>query len=305
MNKTELTRQIRLKAIELGIPSIGFSKSEFLESEARQYDAWLKNNYHGKMDYMSRNIDKRLNPGLLVDGAKSVISVIYNYYPEHNLFENEALKVSRYAYGEDYHFVLKDKLHELLSFIKEMVGTVSARVFTDSAPVLERAWARRGGLGWIGKNANLITKQAGSYFFLGEIIIDVEFDYDSTVTDHCGSCTKCIDACPTDAIIKPQVVDGSRCISYLTIELKESLIPEEFNGKLKNWVFGCDICQEVCPWNRFALPTSESRFFPIISADLIKSISPDTTDLDFKTLFRLSPILRSGVSGLLRNIHAT
>ncbi|MBK8927472.1 MAG: tRNA epoxyqueuosine(34) reductase QueG [Crocinitomicaceae bacterium] len=305
MNRTELTSQIRLKALELGISSIGFSKSEFLESEAKKYDAWLNNNYQGKMDYMSRNVDKRLDPGLLVENAKSVISVLHNYYPEQNLFDKNSLKVSRYAYGEDYHYVLKDKLYELLNFIKEKVGDVSARVFTDSAPVLERAWAMRSGLGWIGKNANLISKQAGSYFFLGEIIIDVEFDYNSAVTDHCGSCTKCIDACPTDAILKPQVVDGSKCISYLTIELKENLIPREFQRKLNNWIFGCDICQEVCPWNRFAKPTLEPRFKPILSAQLINSISNSMTDLDFKTIFHSSPILRTGKSGLLRNIDSS
>jgi len=263
MNQTELTKRIKIKAQELGFLSCGISKAEFLKEEAPRLENWLKKNHHGKMSYMENHFDKRLNPTLLVDNAKSVISVLLNYFPAQDLFENAEFKISKYAYGRDYHLVLKEKLDELLAEIVLLVGNVDARIFTDSAPVLEKAWAEKSGLGWIGKNANLISAKVGSFYFIGEIILDLALDYDGPALDHCGSCTRCLDACPTQAIIKPYVVDGSKCISYLTIELKDEIIPIEFSGKMDNWIFGCDICQEVCPWNRFSLPTNESDFSPI------------------------------------------
>lgn len=285
----------------LGFLSCGISKAEFLEDEAPRLETWLKNNSHGEMAYMENHFDKRLNPALLVEGAKSVISFTYNYFPENEV--DAGLKVSKYAYGRDYHKVVKKKLLKLLSSIQDKVGEVNGRAFVDSAPVLEKAWAKKSGLGWIGKNANLITKQVGSFYFLGEIILDVEFDYDATFkTDHCGSCTACIDACPTDAIPEPYVVDGSRCISYLTIELKDS-IPAEFKGKYSDWIFGCDICQDVCPWNRFSIAHSESQFKP--KAELMnmkKEGWEEITEDVFKNVFEGTPVNRTKFHGLKRNI---
>jgi epoxyqueuosine reductase len=300
MDKHRLSEAIKSKALELGFLSCGISKAMFLEEEAGHLERWLKANYHGKMTYMENHFDKRLDPRLLVDDAKSVISVLVNYYPKEDLFQGKDLKISKYAYGKDYHLVIREKLGELLSFIEEEVGDVNARCFTDSAPVLDKAWAERSGLGWIGKNANLISVQKGSFFFIGEIILDVELEYDLPATDHCGSCTACIDACPTEAIIKPQLVDGSRCISYLTIELKDEIIPNEFSDKMENWVFGCDICQDVCPWNRFSLAHSESDFMP---SDEFKDINlNDLTEEVFTELFRYSAIKRTKFKGLRRNI---
>jgi len=300
MNQTELTKRIKIKAQELGFLSCGISKAEFLKEEAPRLENWLKKNHHGKMSYMENHFDKRLNPTLLVDNAKSVISVLLNYFPAQDLFENAEFKISKYAYGRDYHLVLKEKLDELLAEIVLLVGNVDARIFTDSAPVLEKAWAEKSGLGWIGKNANLISAKVGSFYFIGEIILDLALDYDGPALDHCGSCTRCLDACPTQAIIKPYVVDGSKCISYLTIELKDEIIPIEFSGKMDNWIFGCDICQEVCPWNRFSLPTNESDFSPIVptSSAELNSISPEK----FNTVFKFSPIKRTKFNGLKRNI---
>ncbi|MBD3639180.1 MAG: tRNA epoxyqueuosine(34) reductase QueG, partial [Crocinitomicaceae bacterium] len=274
MNKSAISRRIKQKADALGFLSCGISKVEFLEEEARYLENWLNNNYNGKMAYMANHFDKRLDPSLLVDGAKSVISVLVNYYPEKDLFEGKDFKISKYAYGKDYHKVIRKKLNELIDFIQEEVGEINARCFTDSAPVLDKAWAERAGLGWIGKNANLLSTQKGSFFFIGEIILDLELEYDQPATDHCGTCTKCIDACPTEAIIQPQLVDGSKCISYLTIELKDEIIPKEFSGKMENWIFGCDICQDVCPWNRFSKPNKMEEFEP----------NPDLADTDFSEL---------------------
>lgn len=300
MHKSDLTKLIKRKAQELGFLSCGISKAEFLKDQAPRLEDWLKNNHHGKMSYMENHFDKRLNPVLLVDGAKSVISVLLNYFPAHDLFQNAELKISKYAYGLDYHLVIKEKLNLLLQEIVELTGNVNARIFTDSAPVLDRAWAGRSGLGWIGKNANLISPKIGSFYFIGEIILDLDLDCDAPALDHCGSCTRCIDACPTEAIIKPYVVDGSKCISYLTIELKDEVIPVQFAGKMDNWIFGCDICQEVCPWNRFSLPTKESQFHPIIPND---SIELNELNLDtFDKLFKFSPIKRTKYKGLRRNI---
>lgn len=301
MNKKELSQLIKKQADRLGFLSCGIAKVEFLESEAKHLENWLSNNYNGKMAYMANHFDKRLNPALLVDDAKSVISVLVNYFPEKDLFEDKAYKISKYAYGTDYHLVIRDRLNELIELIKEAVGEVNARCFTDSAPVLDKAWAERAGLGWIGKNANLISTQKGSFFFIGEIIIDLDLEYDQPATDHCGTCTKCIDACPTEAIIKPQLVDGSKCISYLTIELKDEMIPAGFNNQMENWVFGCDICQDVCPWNRFSVPHNETAFLP--HPDLKKTDLENLSQENFNILFKNSAIKRTKFKGLTRNIE--
>lgn len=301
MNKTEISRFIKSRALEHGFLSCGLAKVEFLEQEAVHLENWLNQNYNGKMAYMANHFDKRLDPSKLVDGAKSVISVLVNYYPEKDLFKGKELKISKYAYGRDYHQVIRKKLNSVIEEIKEQVGDVNARCFTDSAPVLDKAWAERAGLGWIGKNANLISTQKGSFFFIGEIIIDLELEYDQPAIDHCGTCTACIDACPTGAILKPQLVDGSKCISYLTIELKDELIPKEFTGKMDNWVFGCDVCQDVCPWNRFSKPHNEPAFDP--HPELENTDLKDLEEDVFKELFRHSAIKRTKFSGLKRNIR--
>jgi epoxyqueuosine reductase len=257
---------------------------------------------HGKMSYMQNHFDKRLDPRLLVDDAKSIISLLLNYYPENIQSDPDAPKISRYAYGKDYHIVIKEKLALLLNFIRENIGEVNGRAFTDSAPVLDRAWGKKSGLGWIGKNSNLINPKAGSYFFIAELIIDLELDADAGIKDYCGTCTRCIDACPTDAIIKPQVVDGSKCISYFTIELKEQ-IPVDMKGKFENWAFGCDICQEVCPWNRFSTPTAEKSFQENhqITVRTAKEWQEITEEV-FAKIFRESPLKRTGFQGLKRNL---
>lgn len=257
---------------------------------------------HGEMKYMENYFDKRLDPRLLVDEAKSVISLMYNYYSNEKQSDPSAPKISKYAYGEDYHFVVKDKLSELFESIKIEIGEVNGRAFVDSAPVLERAWAKQSGLGWVGKNSNIINKQSGSFYFLSELILDIDLDYDSPVTDHCGTCTACIDACPTEAIIEPYKVDGSKCISYFTIELKDH-IPASMKGKFDNWAFGCDICQDVCPWNRFSKPHTETRFVP--SERLMTLSSEEWNDMNevtFNILFKNSAVKRTKYNGLKRNI---
>ena len=302
MNKAELSRHIKEKAKEIGFISCGISKAGFLEEEAPILEKWLNQNYHGKMGYMANHFDKRLDPTKLVDGAKSVISVLLNYFPEKDLFDDQPLKISKYAYGEDYHFVLKSKLAELLSEIQDQVSQdISARVFTDSAPVLDKAWAAKSGLGWIGKNANLLSKQVGSFFFIGEIILDVDLDYDAPIADHCGTCTKCIDACPTEAIVAPYVVDGSKCISYLTIELKDEIIPNQFQDKMDGWFFGCDVCQDVCPWNRFSTPHQHDEFSPKEGFSEIEWI--ELTQEIFNKFFKKSAVKRTKYNGLKRNIE--
>ena len=297
------TKLIKQKALDLGFFYCGISKADFLEDDARHLDAYLKQNYHGKMSYMENHYDKRLDPRLLVHNAKSVVSLLLNYYPEKDQENNDTYKISKYAYGKDYHFLIKDKLKLFFQYIQDEIGEVGGRVFVDSAPVLDKAWARKSGLGWMGKNANLIHPKHGSFFFIAELVLDLELEEDGPIKDYCGTCTKCIDACPTDAIVKPYVVDGSRCISYLTIELKDELLPKEFKGKMENWMFGCDICQDVCPWNRFSSPTKESFFSP--HENLLKLSKADWHDLTeevFQELFRKSAIKRTKYDGLKRNI---
>jgi epoxyqueuosine reductase len=298
-----ITQKIKAKAQELGFLYCGVSEATFLEEEAPRLERWLKANYQGEMRYMENYFDKRLDPRLLVDDAKSVVSLLYNYFPAERLPEGaEDLKISKYAYGTDYHFVIKDKLKTLMDYIQEEVGEVGGRAFVDSAPVMDKAWARRSGAGWIGKHSNLINKQNGSFFFIAELIIDLELEADGAVKDFCGTCTRCIDACPTGAIVEPYVVDGSKCISYFTIELKEA-IPVEMKGKFDNWVFGCDVCQDVCPWNRFSKPHQEPLFnlhpdLPFFTNNDWEEITEDV----FKAIFKKSPIKRTKLEGLKRNI---
>lgn len=296
------TSFIKSTAAKLGFSFCGISKAEFLEEEAPKLEAWLKRNYQGKMHYLENHFDKRLDPTKLVPGAKSVISLVYNYYPQKDLTQQRSLKIARYAYGEDYHFVIKDKLKDFLQHIQEEIGDVSGRVFVDSAPVMERTWAKKSGLGWIGKNSLLLNRSMGSFFFLAEIILDLELEYDGPIKDYCGTCTACMDACPTDAIPQPYVVDGSKCISYFTIELKEE-IPTEVKGKFENWIFGCDICQEVCPWNRFSQPHNEPRFQP--HPDLENMSQNDWLEITeevFRKVFKKSAVKRTCFNGLKRNI---
>ncbi|HTJ51690.1 MAG TPA: tRNA epoxyqueuosine(34) reductase QueG [Cyclobacteriaceae bacterium] len=303
MQKEKSTAFIKSRALELGFSFCGISKAEFLADEAPKLEAWLKRNYQGKMSYLENHFDKRLDPTLLVPGAKSVVSLIYNYYPQQNLEQPDGFKVAKYAYGEDYHFVVKDKLKILLEDIQREIGEVQGRAFVDSAPVMERAWAKRSGIGWVGKNSLLLNKQMGSFFFLAELIIDLDLNYDSPVKDFCGTCTACMDACPTDAIPEPYVVDGSKCISYFTIELKEE-IPADVRGKFQNWIFGCDICQDVCPWNSFSKPHQEDRFNanPQL-ASMAKQEWKEITNDVFEVLFKKSPVKRTKLDGLKRNIR--
>ena len=300
MNYSQLIKQ---KAEKFGFQSCGISKAEFLEEEAPRLEAWLNKGYHGEMKYMENHFDKRLNPTLLVDGAKSVISLSYNYFPKVKIDEVNNFKISKYAYGEDYHEVIKDILKEMVAELQEEIGEFGFRVFVDSAPVLEKAWARKSGLGWVGKNANLITKKHGSFYFLAEIICDLELDYDLAVTDHCGSCRACIDACPTQAIVSDRIVDGSKCISYATIELKNE-IPDYFNGKMDDWIFGCDVCQDVCPWNRFSAPTLQEKFAPNFQKlNFRKNEWKELTQELFSEIFKKSAVKRTKFSGLMRNIN--
>lgn len=301
MKAAKWTQLIKTEAKRLGFLSCGISKAGFLEEEAPRLEKWLNQNMHGEMQYMENHFDKRLNPTKLVEGARSVISLLLNYYP--NEVQNpDSYKISKYAYGTDYHFVIKDKLKHLLHFIQEEIGEVHGRAFVDSAPVLDKAWAAKSGLGWIGKNSNLLTQQVGSFYFIAELIVDLELEYDAPVTDHCGTCTACIDACPTQAIVAPYVVDGSKCISYFTIELKNE-IPTEFKGKLDDWMFGCDVCQDVCPWNRFSKAHNEPLFDP--HPELVSYTKKDweeITDDVFKKVFQKSAVKRTKLAGLKRNI---
>lgn len=303
MDLSKNTQIIKSEAKRLGFDHCGISKADFLAEEAPRLESWLNKGMHGRMSYMEDHFDKRLDPRILVPGARSVVSLLLNYFPSREQQDKEAPKISKYAYGTDYHFVIKEKLNLLLEAIREKIGEVEGRVFVDSAPVLDKAWAKKSGLGWIGKNSNLINKESGSFYFIAELIIDLELEADGPIKDYCGTCTKCIDACPTDAIIEPYVVDGSKCISYFTIELKEN-IPSEMKGKFQNWAFGCDICQDVCPWNSFSKPHSEIHFQG--SDELLGMTKHDwqeMTEETFKRVFKDSAVKRTKFSGLKRNIE--
>ena len=298
----QYSQLIKDHAKRLGFLSCGISNAGFLEDEAPRLEQWLRQGHHGSMSYMERNFDKRLDPTKLVPGAKSVVSLLYNYFPKESQLDKSAPKISKYAYGKDYHTVIKDKLFELMHLLQEEVGEIHGRVFVDSAPVLDKAWAAKAGLGWIGKHTNLISKQAGSFYFIAELIMDLSLEQDAPVTDHCGSCTACIDACPTQAIVAPYQVDGSKCISYFTVEIKEA-IPQEVKGQFDNWAFGCDVCQDVCPWNRFSTPHQEPQFDP--SPELLQMSKGDwheITEAVFDRLFAESAVQRTQFSGLKRNL---
>lgn len=298
-----LSEKIKEKALSLGFYSCGISKAGHLVEDEKRLQKWLDRGLHAGMTYMENHFEKRTDPTKILDGAKSVISVLYNYFPDQKLVKEDNYQISKYAYGVDYHYVMKDKLKELINFINEETGGVNARAFVDSAPVLDRAWAVRAGLGWIGKNTNLITKEQGSFFFIGEIISDLELDYsDTTIPNHCGGCTRCIDSCPTHAL-RPFEVNANRCISYLTIENKDEKLPEDLKGKFTDWIFGCDICQDVCPWNRFSVPRNEPEFEP--SSELQDMRKPDWETLSeekFRNIFKDSPVKRIKYKGLIRNI---
>ena len=296
------TAIIKRIASELGFQFCGISKAGFLESEAKNLENWLKNGFHGKMKYMENHFDKRLDPTLLVEDSKSVVSLLLNYFPAEKQKSN-TFKISKYAYGQDYHAVIKDKLSRFYESIQIEIGEVLGRSFVDSAPVMDKVWAQKSGVGWMGKNGNIIHPKRGSFFFIAELILDLELDYDGPIKDFCGSCTKCMDACPTNALDQAYVVDGSKCISYLTIELKES-IPTDFKGKFEDWIFGCDICQDVCPWNRFALPHTESAFEN--SSSMLQLTKNDWTDISqevFNKVFHKSAVKRTKFEGLVRNIN--
>lgn len=301
-NAAKYSQLIKSEAKRLGFLSCGISKAAFLEEEAPRLEKWLKNNMNGEMGYMENHFDKRLDPTVLVPGSKSVISLLLNYYPSQTQ-NPDSYKISKYAYGTDYHFIIKDKLKELMHFISEEIGEVNGRAFVDSAPVLDKAWAAKSGLGWIGKHSNLLTKQSGSFYFIAELIVDLDLEYDNPVTDHCGTCTACIDACPTNAIVADRVVDGSKCISYFTIELKNE-IPISEKGKFQDWMFGCDICQDVCPWNRFSKPHNEPLFNP--HPELLSMTKKDWDEITedvFREIFKKSAVKRTKYTGLTRNIQ--
>ena len=303
-NVSKNTQIIHDLARKCGFDYCGISKAQELSNDAIQLEKWLNNGYHGKMKWMENHFEKRINPTKLVPDSKSVISLLYNYYPETN-FDDQKLKISKYAYGKDYHFVIKSKLKEFMSLIQDEIGQVSGRVYVDSAPVLDRAWAAKSGLGWIGKNSMLITKQKGSFYFIAEIIIDLELTPDNPTTDHCGSCRACIDACPTDAIIDNKVIDSNKCISYLTIELKDQ-IPSSFKDKMEGWAFGCDICQDVCPWNRFSTPNKDEQFqsHPKLK-ELHKNEWTELTEEVFKDVFKKSALKRAGYMKFSNNLTYT
>ncbi len=295
--------KIRQEAYRLGFEFVGMARAEQMTEEARRLEAWLNQGAHGKMAYMENHFDKRTDPRLLVEGAKSVISLTYNYFTTEKQTDPDAPKISTYAYGTDYHFVVKEKLRALLDFIRTNIGEVSGRAFVDSAPVLERDWARRSGTGWVGKNTLLINPKAGSFFFLAELILDLELVYDAPMKDYCGRCRRCIEACPTEAI-SPEgyIMDGSKCISYLTIELREA-IPPQYQDKMAGWAFGCDICQDVCPWNRFSKRHNEPQFEP--HPDLLTMTKNEWQDISedvFQKIFKKSPVKRTKFDGLKRNI---
>lgn len=301
--KTRHTTIIKRLAKQLGFDACGIAKARFLEEEASNLESWLKNNYHGEMAYMANHFDKRLDPQKLIPGSKSVVSLLYNYYPKEDLANQHHYKIAKYAYGNDYHDVVKDKLKQFINLAREEIGEINGRVFVDSAPVMERQWAQLAGLGWIGKHGLLINKYKGSFFFIVELIIDLELEYDTPVTDHCGTCTLCIDACPTQAIVEPTVVDASKCIAYFTIELKHDKSIES-DKSFDNWIFGCDVCQDVCPWNSKSKPHNEQAFLPV---DGFKKLNREQwfelTEEGFDNLFKQSAVRRTKYSGLKRNIN--
>ena len=298
---TNLIKSITKK---LGFDNCGIAKAMLLTDDAKRLETWLNKGMHGKMQYMENYFDLRIDPTKLVPGAKSVITLMLNYFPEQTQIETIP-KIAKYAFGNDYHEVIRAKLKELLHELNENIGEINGRGFVDSAPVLERSWAQRTGLGWIGKNGNLINKQSGSFFFIATLIVDVELVYDDAYAkDYCGTCTKCIDSCPTDAILPDKVVDGSKCISYFTIELKDTLIPDAMKGKFDNWMFGCDVCQDVCPWNRFSKPNNEINFSPIPAIlNFSTKDWEELTEENFKIIFKNSPLKRSKFAGIKRNLH--
>lgn len=302
-SKKYITNQIKEHALKIGFLNCGISKAQKLNKEAKYFQKWLNQNMNGKMHYMENHFEKRLDPAELFEGTKSVISLLYNYYTDKIPEEKDTYRISKYAYGTDYHQVIKEKLKSLIKFINTNIRVSNSRVFIDSAPVLERAWAKQSGLGWIGKNTNLISRQHGSFFFIAEILIDLEMEYDSPIKDYCEKCTKCIDACPTNAIYEPYKMNAGKCISYFTIELKKE-IPTEFKKYYKNWIFGCDICQDVCPWNSKAKMHKEPAFNP--HPDLLKMTKSDWNNLNkekFKILFKNSAVKRTKFEGLKRNIN--
>jgi epoxyqueuosine reductase len=301
--KLKNTAILKRLAREAGFSFCGFSKAQFLEEEAPRLETWLSNNLHGTMQWMENHFDKRLDPRILVPGAKSVVSLMFNYYTNEKQKDITAPKISKYALGEDYHKVIKDKLYDLVDKLSAEIGKIEGRVFVDSAPVMERAWAAKSGLGWIGKNTLLINKGSGSFFFLAQIISDLDLEEDAPIKDYCGTCTACIDACPTDAILPIRSIDSNKCISYLTIELKEQ-IPDIFQQKMDNWVFGCDICQDVCPWNRFSIPHNEPKFEPNSHLlNLSKSDWKEMNETMFNQIFKHSAVMRTKFKGLKRNIE--
>ena len=297
---TEIVKRL---AANYGFDYCGIARAQLLDEDARRLESWLSKGLHGTMQYMENHFDLRIDPSKLVPGAKSVITLLLNYFPEEKQSETAA-KISKYAFGNDYHEVIKTKLKLFLQEINEQIGEIHGRGFVDSAPVLERAWAQKAGIGWIGKNGNLINKQSGSFFFIATLIVDLELEYDNAfVKDYCGTCTKCIDECPTDAILPDKVIDGSKCISYFTIELKDALIPDTMKGKFDNWMFGCDVCQDVCPWNRFSKPTDEINFTPIPEIlNLSTSDWEAMTEERFKIIFKNSPLKRAKFEGIKRNL---
>jgi epoxyqueuosine reductase len=301
--RVQYSHLIKTWATELGFEACGISKAEFLEDEAPLLESWLEQKMQGEMRYMEHYFDKRLDPRLLVDGAKSVISLLFNYYPPRKIDQLNNFKISKYAYGEDYHFVVRRRLNTLLEKIQSNIGVVSGRGFVDSAPVMDKAWAKKAGIGWIGKHTNLINRKKGSFLFVAELIIDLELTYDLPVKDYCGTCTKCIDACPTEAIVAPYVVDGSKCISYYTIELKEN-IPQEMKGKFNDWIFGCDICQDVCPWNRFSTPHTHQEMEPNETVfSFRKEDWKELNEVLFQKTFKNTALQRTKFKGLKRNIQ--
>lgn len=301
IRNTALVRQI---ALDLGFDFVGISKAQRLDRDAIRLEEWLNKNGNAKMGYMENHFEKRVDPTKLVEGSKSVVSLLYNYHTKKRQEDKSAPKMAKYAFGEDYHFVVREKLNQFLGLLQEQIGEVGGRGFVDSAPVLDRAWARESGLGWIGKNSMLINKKRGSDFFLAELIIDLELDYDSPIKDYCGTCTKCIDACPTDAILPNRQIESGQCISYLTIELKDALIPTDFKGKMEDWMFGCDICQDVCPWNRFGVEHQEGRFQPKLNLlEMTRNNWEELEEENFRELFKKSAVKRTKFAGLKRNIE--